>query len=201
MSTVIGIRHARVENPGNLVYARLPGYHLSDEGREATETLAAALAPKAIVAIFASPLERAQQTAGLLAAPHGLEVQTDERLIEWSFWTRWEGTPWTDVRERAPEVFSHYVDDPERLHPDDPLSSSGAGVVAWATDAAAAYPEGIVLGVSHEAPLAAAALVADARPLNEFASVQVSHLIGVRLHPTPAVVGRPQDLAHDPART
>ena len=195
MATVVGIRHARVENPGNLVYARMPGYRLSAEGERAAAALGERLAGSAVTAIYASPLERAQQTAAALAEPHGLVVRTDERLIEWSFWSRWEGTPWDRVRELAPEVFSHYADDPELLHPDDPLSAAGALLVEWAAEVADEHAGGLVLGVSHEAPLAAASLVADGRDLKGFASVQVGHLTGVRLRPRPSAIGDPLELA------
>jgi broad specificity phosphatase PhoE len=76
------VRHGRVENPAGVIYGRLPGYHLSERGRKQAEAAAAHLADRAIAEVYASPLERAQETAQTIARLHGLEVVTDERLIE-----------------------------------------------------------------------------------------------------------------------
>ena len=182
---VLGIRHGEVENPNNVIYARLPGFHLSRGGSDAAGTLAEKLTDVSVAAVYASPLERAQETAAALAAPHGLTVLTDDRLLEWSFWTRWQGKPWITVREEAPEVFANYADDPGSLCPEDPLRNIGVRVMSWATDAARWHPDGVVLGVSHEAPLAAALLVGTARPMSGFAGAHIPHLGAVRLHPAP----------------
>lgn len=188
---IYGVRHGVVHNPDHVVYARLPGFVLSDDGVEAAERLAAgALALAPVVAVYASPLERAQQTAGILAAPHGLEVRTEPRLIEWSFWTRWEGTPWMDLRDRHPDVFSAYAADPGVLCPEDPLQATGDGIVTWAEEAAAEHQDGIVLAVSHEAPLKAAYLSARGEPTTGYPRLEVGHLAAVRLTPGPIIITR-----------
>src|SRR5438874_10973698 len=89
MATVVGFRHGMVENPRGVIYAQLPGFPLAADGLRLAEELGRLLAAAPVSAVFASPLERAVQTAGALAGPHGLEVVPDRRLIEWSFWQRW----------------------------------------------------------------------------------------------------------------
>ncbi len=76
------MRHGEVENPEGVLYGRLPGYHLSDLGRKMADRVAEHLAGRDIRHVVASPLERAQETAAPIAKAHGLEVATDERLIE-----------------------------------------------------------------------------------------------------------------------
>lgn len=76
------LRHGEVHNPEGILYGRLPGFHLSDRGEAQAKTVAEALAGNDIAAVVASPLLRAQQTAGPIAAEHGLEIGTDEGLIE-----------------------------------------------------------------------------------------------------------------------
>lgn len=76
------IRHGEVFNPDNILYGRLPGFRLSEKGRAQADAVAAALAGRDIVAVIASPLQRAQETAAPIAAAHGLSVDTDENLIE-----------------------------------------------------------------------------------------------------------------------
>ncbi|MEX0991966.1 MAG: histidine phosphatase family protein [Actinomycetota bacterium] len=187
-ATILGVRHAPVENPGNLVYARLPGYHLSDAGHRSAGALAEELAERPLSAVYASPLERAQETASTLARPHALPVLTDERLIEWSFWSRWEGIPWMTLRERAPETFAKYLIDPGSLHPEDPLRAVGEGILGWAAEAADLHEAGLVLGISHEAPLAAAWAIGGGRGMQAFPTVQIPHLGAVRLAPDPVEV-------------
>ena len=62
-TTVHVMRHGEVYNPEKVLYGRLPGYNLSDRGREQAQSAADWLAPKDITYVVASPLERAQQTA------------------------------------------------------------------------------------------------------------------------------------------
>lgn len=76
------MRHGEVENPSGVLYGRLPGYHLSELGRKMAERVGEHLAGRDITHVVSSPLERAQETAAPIAAPHGLEVASDARLIE-----------------------------------------------------------------------------------------------------------------------
>ncbi|MCZ2524044.1 histidine phosphatase family protein [Streptomyces sp. NPDC059506] len=76
------MRHGEVANPDGILYGRLPGYHLSDLGREMAERVAEHLAGRDVAHVVASPLERAQETAAPIARVHGLETASDERLIE-----------------------------------------------------------------------------------------------------------------------
>jgi broad specificity phosphatase PhoE len=84
------LRHGEVYNPEGILYGRLPGYRLSEHGQHQAKIVAKALADADVVAVLASPLQRAQETAAPVAAGHGLEVITDEGLIEAE--NRFEGT-------------------------------------------------------------------------------------------------------------
>jgi broad specificity phosphatase PhoE len=76
------LRHGEVDNPQGVLYGRLPGYHLSDLGRQMADRAAEALAKNDLAAVIASPLERAQQTAQPIAASHGLPIQGEPLIIE-----------------------------------------------------------------------------------------------------------------------
>ena len=76
------IRHGEVHNPDGVLYGRLPGFRLSDKGNRQAQAVADALADRDIVAVIASPLQRAQETAAPIAARHNLTVDTDPDLIE-----------------------------------------------------------------------------------------------------------------------
>jgi broad specificity phosphatase PhoE len=76
------LRHGEVSNPNGVLYGRLPGYHLSANGRLMAAAAADFFAERPVAALFASPLERAQETARPVAERLGLEIVTDERLTE-----------------------------------------------------------------------------------------------------------------------
>jgi broad specificity phosphatase PhoE len=76
------VRHGEVHNPDKILYGRLPGYHLSELGREMAEVVADWSKGRDVALVGASPLERAQETATPIAAVHELPIVTDERLIE-----------------------------------------------------------------------------------------------------------------------
>jgi broad specificity phosphatase PhoE len=185
---IVGIRHAAVRNPDGVVYARLPGFHLSEEGAAEARSLGAVLRAAHVSAVYASPLERAVETAAALAEPHALEVQTDDRLLEWAFWQRWQGMPWDRIRERDPDLLDRYAHDPPSVSVDggDSLELVGDRVLSWADEAEGIHGAGLVLGVTHESPLVAALLRGSGRSLDDYHGVRLEHLATVRLSPRPA---------------
>ena len=76
------LRHGEVHNPEHVLYGRLPGYRLSDNGQMMAVAAADYFEGRPVAAIFASPLERAQETALPVAERLGLTITTDDRLIE-----------------------------------------------------------------------------------------------------------------------
>ncbi|HWM04729.1 MAG TPA: histidine phosphatase family protein [Actinophytocola sp.] len=81
-TTVHLVRHGEVENPTGVLYGRMPGFVLSELGKRQALIVAEHLAGNDISHVVASPLERAQQTAGPITDSHRLGLDTDERLIE-----------------------------------------------------------------------------------------------------------------------
>ena len=76
------LRHGEVHNPDHVLYGRLPGYHLSANGQMMATAAADFLEGRPVAAVFASPLERAQETAKPVAERFGLTITNDDRLIE-----------------------------------------------------------------------------------------------------------------------
>jgi broad specificity phosphatase PhoE len=76
------LRHGEVHNPEKILYGRLPGYRLSADGEAMAEKAAAWFDGRDITHLVSSPLERAQQTAQPVARTLGLDIETDDRLIE-----------------------------------------------------------------------------------------------------------------------
>ncbi len=93
------VRHGEVHNPQGVLYGRLPGFSLSDNGNRQAQVVADALAHRDIVPVIASPLQRAQETAAPIAARHGLTVDTDSDLMESAnFFEGRRSDAWRDPR-------------------------------------------------------------------------------------------------------
>src|SRR5688500_7963630 len=76
------LRHGEVHNPRGILYGRLPGYRLSEDGVLMAKAAAKWFAGRPVTALFSSPMERARQTAEPLAEAFALPVTVDERLNE-----------------------------------------------------------------------------------------------------------------------
>ncbi|MEU0750108.1 bifunctional RNase H/acid phosphatase [Streptomyces albogriseolus] len=86
---------------------------LSDIGREQAEKVAAALARRGTVqAVVASPLARTRETARIVAARLGLDVDVEDGLRETDFGA-WEGLTFGEVRERYPEDLDAWLASPD----------------------------------------------------------------------------------------
>jgi broad specificity phosphatase PhoE len=81
-TTVHLLRHGEVHNPEGILYGRASGFFLSERGRAMADRVAERIGDRDITVVVSSPLERAQETAAPLAKARGLEVGTDERLVE-----------------------------------------------------------------------------------------------------------------------
>jgi probable phosphomutase (TIGR03848 family) len=87
---VLFVRHGQTATTGTVLPGRAPGLHLADAGREQASAVAGRIAELArLDAVYASPLERARETAAPIAAAHQQKVHIDRGLLECDFgdWT------------------------------------------------------------------------------------------------------------------
>jgi broad specificity phosphatase PhoE len=69
------IRHGEVDNPQKVYYGRLPGFDLSAEGRRQAAAAGRYLAESfTLEQVFSSPMQRAQQTAAIIAQGKAVRV-------------------------------------------------------------------------------------------------------------------------------
>ncbi|MFT8704617.1 histidine phosphatase family protein [Bifidobacterium aquikefiricola] len=95
-TTVNFVRHGEVYNPRHVLYERLPGFHLSDQGKEMVKASASFIAHdegmRAATALYSSPLDRTRETAEIIEATvdpvrealglQDFQINFDPRLIE-----------------------------------------------------------------------------------------------------------------------
>jgi probable phosphoglycerate mutase len=89
MRLLLLVRHAVTDHTGARLSGWMPGLHLSEEGQRQAKGLAERLGPVPVDALYASPLERCQETAAAVAEAKGLEVQTLEDVgeVRYGAWT------------------------------------------------------------------------------------------------------------------
>jgi broad specificity phosphatase PhoE len=120
---------------------------LNDAGREQAESAALALADLDIVAVYASDLSRARDTAAPIARTHDLEVVTDPDFREIDQ-GEWEGLQVDDIKKAWPEMWGaarHYSTRPGGESPAQVRERALAGIKRIVK----AHPEGTVVVVSH----------------------------------------------------
>jgi broad specificity phosphatase PhoE len=152
-TTVVHLmRHGEVFNPTGVLYGRLPGFRLSEAGEGMARTAAAWFAERDVTYLVASPLERAQQTAAPIASALGLEIATDERLIEAG--NSFEGKTFGvgDGSMKHPENWWRLRNPwkPSWGEPYREIAARMLGAVATARDAARGHE---AVCVSHQLPI------------------------------------------------
>ncbi|MDR2538721.1 MAG: histidine phosphatase family protein [Bifidobacteriaceae bacterium] len=160
------IRHGKVENPRNVMYERLPGFHLSGFGVQQVEVAAKFLNqliinwPKVTggiktkkIVIYTSPLERTVETAQIIAAEFDIStdaIASDDRVIEAQSYlkgltirprTFFTNDNWTKVLNPfKPSWGESYQDTAQRM-------------VDFVFDKAREHPQTHVIVASHESPI------------------------------------------------
>jgi probable phosphoglycerate mutase len=169
------VRHGDVANPRHVCYADLEGFPLSRLGRRqaaAAGARLAAIAPGSRIAT--SPLERAIETATIIAGALGDEPVVDDRLTEWRLATRWAGVVWEDLPDVFPGELEAYLAHPDTL----PFSPESIAAVAERMSASVAElrePQRDLVVVSHQDPLQALRLRLLGRPLSELGDARPLH--------------------------
>ncbi len=184
---VIGLRHGEVENPDGVIYAGLPGYGLSETGRTQAAQIADALRGLPVIAIYASPLDRAMETATFLSNVTGIEIVPDIRLHEWRHWQQWAGMTWEELRDKGRESWEAYLADPGSVTSGESLAELGSRMDAWLADVERDHTDGIVVGVTHLEPLRTVLLRALGRPARDLFDVHIGVGQAARVRPDPDV--------------
>jgi broad specificity phosphatase PhoE len=151
---IVLVRHGQTDTnrAGRLLGRADPP--LNDTGRAQAGALAVALDRAGPArAVVSSPLRRAMQTAEAIAAPWGLEVEVDDRLVEMDY-GEWDGRALTDV---SADDWRRWRDDPDFAPPGgEGLGAVYARACACAPDLLARATDGDVVAVSHVSPIKAA---------------------------------------------
>lgn len=183
------VRHGEVTNPDNIVYGTLPNFGLSTLGVEQARKVGRYLGPRAVVAIWSSPLERSLRTAEEIAARSGVPVRVDTDLTEWETIDRWSGHPWRELHSRFPGELEAYLEHPSNLDfAKETLGELADRMAAVARRLDEEHPHGDVVIVSHQDPIQAARLRLVGSTLDGLHDEKPSHGAVITLRPGPTWV-------------
>jgi broad specificity phosphatase PhoE len=151
-----------------VLYGHLPGFHLSALGRAQAEAVGERLRPEGVRLIAHSPLERAKETAEIIAAqlapPPSLQVEP--KLTEAEFSRYLQGVPYWQVPIRRPLWLVHKAR--RGLLPgDESIEAMGNRILEVVARLSVEHPDETAAVVSHADPLNAAWIVLDGRPQTE----------------------------------
>ncbi len=151
MLELLFIRHGQTEwNAIRRVMGRRP-IPLNERGRGQAERLAEYLSNAGLRGIVSSPVERAKETAGIIASRHdGLEVELDDGITEVGC-GEWEGLDVDEMQRRYAESWRNYVEEPETMaYPGGESNREIIARVGASVDAIAErFKDGRVAIVSH----------------------------------------------------
>src|ERR1700730_3440038 len=143
------LRHGQTPMSVQKRYAGRSDVPLTDTGVRQAVAAAKRLESAGIGSIVTSPLQRAVQTAGEVAAVTGVSVVTDDGFRETDFGA-WEGLTFADVRERWPSEMAAWLADPAVAPPGgESLAEVSERVTAALHRVLAARPGQRVLVGSH----------------------------------------------------
>jgi broad specificity phosphatase PhoE len=152
---ILLVRHGETDDNRNRVFQGQRGRGLNARGREQSARLAARLAGSGIRfdALRCSDLQRARETADVLAAALALDPEEDRDLREVHLGA-WEGLSTTEVAERFPEEWAawHLGVDFKRGGGES-YAELGERVARGIERAADRHPGRAVLVVSHGAAI------------------------------------------------
>lgn len=173
-TVVLLVRHAVTPTTGVKLPGRAPGLHLSDDGRRQADAAASRLArlPK-LAAVYASPLERARETALPIARARGLALRIERDLSELDIgeWTglsikRASRKPEWAIIQRHPSGF--------RFPGGESFLEMQTRMTAAVGRLVARHPGEIVAAVSHADPIKAVVAQALGTPLDLFQRIVIA---------------------------
>ena len=147
-TTVFLVRHGTHGVLGRMLCGRIPALALAPDGRREAAAVGRRLSEHAPRALYASPLQRAQETAAIIGDATGLVAQTTGALDEIEFGA-WTGRDFADLRndpawERWNQARSHH-----RPPGGETMLEVQTRVAAWLSTVMATHPEAAIVAVSH----------------------------------------------------
>ena len=187
---VLLVRHGLTPTTGVKLPGRARGLHLSDEGRRQAEAAATRIAkiPK-LVAIYSSPLERARETAQIIAKARQMAVRIERGLLELDI-GKWTGMAIKDAVAKPEWKIIQQHPSGFRFEGGESFTEMQARITGAIARIVARHPGRIVVAVSHADPIKAAVAHALGTPLDLFQRIMIgtASITAIAYQPSGAAV-------------
>jgi probable phosphoglycerate mutase len=152
---VLFVRHGLTATTGKKLPGRAPALHLAAEGRRQADAVAGRLrALSRIAAVYASPLERARETAQPIATARGLRVRVEPGLADLDVGD-WTGRPLGRLRRRREWAVIQRHPSGFRFPGGESFAGMQARMVATIATLCDRHPGQTIVVVSHADPIKA----------------------------------------------
>lgn len=155
------VRHGEVENPESIKYGRLPGFPLSEVGREEIGKTAAELVDKNIKVIYSSSLLRTKQSAELIETKLKVPLYFDDRLLEFDC-GQYQGISEKEYKEKELWRFGG-----------ETLEQSGDRIIDFLNFVKSENKYKTIAVVSHEGPIVMALLNRTGKAVDDYDSIKL----------------------------
>ncbi|MGD1012638.1 MAG: histidine phosphatase family protein [Acidimicrobiales bacterium] len=164
-TAVCFVRHGTTAATGRILSGRTPGLHLSDKGLDEATSVGDSFAKIAVSAVYSSPLERAKETASVIANRVGKPVSISSGLLECDFGD-WTGEPLAKLRRLAEWKMAERWPSGFRFPDGESFLELESRVGETVRELCRAHPGEIVVAVSHADSIKAALVSALGLPLD-----------------------------------
>ncbi len=175
MTTILLVRHATTAATGKRLGGWTPGVHLDDDGVQQAEAAARRITASGadVAAVYASPLERTQDTAKIIAKAVGLRVRTRRGLGEVDY-GEWTDRPLGQLRRRKDWAVIQQTPSRFTFPGGESIRGAQARVVEELESLATEHLTDTIVAVSHADIIKAAVAHFLGMPLDTFQRIVVS---------------------------
>ncbi len=173
-ATIYLVRHGETDDNVSGVPQGLRDVPPNARGREQAQAVARWFEGRDLAAVVSSPLTRTLEVARAIATGRDLEVQTDERLVEFDQGDL-DGLPIAEIRDRYPDFIQRWRDeDPTdlRMPGGETYGEVQERMVGAIEDVAARHPDAAAAVVSHNLAIKSALCHALSVPLAGFRRIR-----------------------------
>ena len=175
MTTILLVRHATTAATGKRLGGWTPGVHLDEKGVAQAEATAQRIVDSGadVAAVYASPLERTQDTATIIAKAVGRRVRTRKGLGEVDYGD-WTDRPLGQLRRRKDWAVIQQTPSRFTFPGGESIRGAQSRVVEELERLAREHPKDTIVAVSHADVIKAAVAHFLGMPLDTFQRIVVS---------------------------
>lgn len=173
-TTVLFVRHGQTPTTGKKLPGRAPGLHLAPKGKAQADQVGARIgALERVGAVYASPMERTQETAAPIARACKVRVRTHKGLIEANF-GQWTGKNLSSLRKLPEWVTVQRYPSGFRFPGGESFPEMQTRMTGAVSDLVSRHPGETIVAVSHADTIKAAIADAAGTPLDLFQRIVIS---------------------------